>query len=73
MGTLKGYDQLVNLVLDQTSEFLRHPDDPSRLTTETRSLGLTVCRGTTVMLIRWRCFILHAQALLISNLFANSV
>ena len=46
-----GYDQLVNIVLDQTTEFLRDPDDPYRLTEETRSLGLTVCRGPAVMLI----------------------
>ena len=41
----------MNIVLDQTTEFLRDPDDPYRLTEETRSLGLTVCRGPAVMLI----------------------
>jgi U6 snRNA-associated Sm-like protein LSm7 len=27
------------------------PDDPYRITDDTRSLGLVVCRGTSVMLI----------------------
>jgi U6 snRNA-associated Sm-like protein LSm7 len=48
---LKGYDQLVNLVLDETKETLRDPLDAYRLTDETRALGLTVVRGTQVMLI----------------------
>ena len=41
-GTLKGFDQLLNLVLDDTKEFLKDPDDPYRLLDETRTLGLTV-------------------------------
>ena len=28
-----------------------HPDDPFRLTDETRSLGLVVCRGTGVIVV----------------------
>eukprot|EP00696_Hemimastix_kukwesjijk_P015415 gnl/Hemi2/360_TR111_c0_g1_i1.p2 gnl/Hemi2/360_TR111_c0_g1~~gnl/Hemi2/360_TR111_c0_g1_i1.p2 ORF type:complete len:125 (+),score=46.20 gnl/Hemi2/360_TR111_c0_g1_i1:30-404(+) len=51
LGVLKGYDQLVNLVLDDTQEFLRDPNDPTMLSDETRMLGLTVCRGTAVMLV----------------------
>ncbi|XP_078328520.1 U6 snRNA-associated Sm-like protein LSm7 isoform X2 [Crassostrea virginica] len=27
-GVLKGYDPLLNLVLDDTTEYLRDPDDP---------------------------------------------
>uniref|UniRef100_A0A7S2XWT1 Sm domain-containing protein n=1 Tax=Fibrocapsa japonica TaxID=94617 RepID=A0A7S2XWT1_9STRA len=50
-GILKGFDQLVNLVLDETVEFLRDPDDPYRITNETRTLGLVVCRGPQVSLI----------------------
>ncbi|KAH3868169.1 U6 snRNA-associated Sm-like protein LSm7 [Dreissena polymorpha] len=50
-GILKGYDPLLNLVLDDTTEFLRDPDDPFKLTEDTRSLGLVVCRGTSVVLI----------------------
>ena len=51
VGVLKGYDALLNLVLDDTKEFLKDPDDPYRLLDETRSLGLTVCRGTAVTLV----------------------
>eukprot|EP01098_Paradermamoeba_levis_P010734 TRINITY_DN4520_c0_g1_i3.p1 TRINITY_DN4520_c0_g1~~TRINITY_DN4520_c0_g1_i3.p1 ORF type:complete len:101 (-),score=25.22 TRINITY_DN4520_c0_g1_i3:97-399(-) len=50
-GILKGYDNLVNLVLDETIEYLRDAEDPYKLTTETRNLGLSVARGTAVMLI----------------------
>lgn len=50
-GLLKGYDTLVNLVLDECQEFLRDAEDPSRITNNTRSLGLVVCRGSAVMLI----------------------
>jgi U6 snRNA-associated Sm-like protein LSm7 len=50
-GVLKGSDKLLNLVLDDTKEYLKDPNDPYKLLDETRSLGLTVCRGTTVMLI----------------------
>ena len=51
VGVLKGYDALLNLVLDETREYLKDPDDPYRLLDETRSLGLTVCRGTAVTLV----------------------
>lgn len=50
-GTLKGYDQLVNIVLDDCIEYIRDPEDNNKLTEETRSIGLVVCRGTSVMLI----------------------
>ncbi|KAK6628408.1 Sm-like protein lsm7 [Polyplax serrata] len=50
-GILKGFDPLLNLVLDNTTEFLRDPDDPYKLTVDTRMLGLVVCRGTSVVLI----------------------
>ncbi|XVF79601.1 hypothetical protein PTKIN_Ptkin15bG0002300 [Pterospermum kingtungense] len=50
-GTLKGYDQLLNLVLDEAVEFLRDQDDPLKTTDQTRRLGLIVCRGTAVMLV----------------------
>ncbi|KAF0699479.1 Aste57867_9949 [Aphanomyces stellatus] len=43
-GNLKGYDQLVNLVLDDAIEYFETPG-------QTRELGLLVCRGTSVMLI----------------------
>ncbi|EMS57116.1 hypothetical protein TRIUR3_14549 [Triticum urartu] len=50
-GTLKGYDQLLNLVLDEAVESEREQDDPLKLSTKTRQLGLIVCRGTAVMLV----------------------
>lgn len=50
-GLLKGFDQLHNLVLDEAIEYLRDEEDSSRITDETRNLGLVVCRGTTVTLI----------------------
>ncbi|KAJ5883204.1 U6 snRNA-associated Sm-like protein LSm7 [Penicillium subrubescens] len=46
-GTLKGYDQLMNLVLDDVKETMR--DDAGNSTT--RSLGLIVARGTLIVLI----------------------
>ena len=66
-GRLKGFDTLVNLVLDECIEYIRgkkhaeaalysvtlcsDPDDPYKLTNETRQLGLIVCRGTAVTLV----------------------
>ncbi|XP_038222214.1 U6 snRNA-associated Sm-like protein LSm7 [Zerene cesonia] len=50
-GILKGYDPLLNLVLDNTTEYLRDPDDPYKLLDDTRALGLVVCRGTSIVLI----------------------
>ncbi|KAL8831220.1 MAG: hypothetical protein Q9170_005391 [Blastenia crenularia] len=47
IGTLKGYDQLMNLVLDDVKETLR--DDDGNETT--RPLGLIVARGTLLVLI----------------------
>lgn len=46
-GSLKGYDQLMNLVLDEVKETMR--DEEGNETT--RSLGLTVARGTLIVLI----------------------
>ena len=51
VGVLRGYDPLVNLVLDDTEEFIRDPEDPYKLTDKQRKLGLVVCRGPTVTLI----------------------
>lgn len=50
-GVLKGYDPLLNIVLDNCTEYLRDPDDPYKLSDDTRHLGLVVCRGTAVVLI----------------------
>eukprot|EP01122_Echinamoeba_exundans_P011510 TRINITY_DN4595_c0_g1_i1.p1 TRINITY_DN4595_c0_g1~~TRINITY_DN4595_c0_g1_i1.p1 ORF type:complete len:108 (-),score=18.06 TRINITY_DN4595_c0_g1_i1:89-385(-) len=50
-GQLKGFDALLNLVLDDAIEFLRDPEDPykEKADGETRNLGLLVCRGSAVM------------------------
>ncbi|CAO1417140.1 unnamed protein product [Diamesa serratosioi] len=50
-GVLKGFDPLLNLVLDNTTEYLRDPDEGYKFSEETRNLGLVVCRGTSVVLI----------------------
>lgn len=50
-GTLKGFDALVNIVLDDCVEYVRDATDHHKLTEETRTIGLVVCRGTSVMLI----------------------
>ncbi|KAI9759693.1 MAG: Sm-like protein lsm7 [Chaenotheca gracillima] len=47
VGTLKGYDQLMNLVLDDVKELLR--DDEGN--ESSRPLGLIVARGTLLVLI----------------------
>ncbi|CAJ2503581.1 Uu.00g109750.m01.CDS01 [Anthostomella pinea] len=46
-GTLKGYDALMNLVLDDVLEVMR--DDEGK--EATRSLGLVVARGTLLVVI----------------------
>ncbi|KAI0920422.1 hypothetical protein AcW1_002168 [Taiwanofungus camphoratus] len=45
-GVLKGYDQLLNLVLDEVQEQLQGDIQP-----QTRSLGLVVLRGPTITLL----------------------
>ena len=52
-GILRGYDDLVNLVLDECQEYLRDPTaaDQSVVTDKTRKLGLVVVRGTQVSLV----------------------
>jgi len=44
-GVLKGYDQLLNLVLDEVQEEIQVPEP------HVRSLGLTVLRGPTITLL----------------------
>ncbi|KAL7788679.1 like-Sm domain-containing protein [Trichoderma ceciliae] len=46
-GTLKGYDALMNLVLDEVEETLRDEEGNE----SSRSLGLVVVRGTLLVLI----------------------
>ncbi|OAA43549.1 U6 snRNA-associated Sm-like protein LSm7 [Beauveria brongniartii RCEF 3172] len=47
MGTLKGFDALMNLVLDDVQETVRDEDGNE----STRPLGLVVVRGTLLVLI----------------------
>ncbi|KAG7447319.1 U6 snRNA-associated Sm-like protein LSm7 [Guyanagaster necrorhizus] len=44
-GILKGYDQLLNLVLDEVEEEILEPE------AHKRSLGLVVLRGPTITLL----------------------
>ncbi|KAF5314248.1 hypothetical protein D9619_011780 [Psilocybe cf. subviscida] len=44
-GILKGYDQLLNIVLDDVTEEVQLPEP------HTRSLGLTVLRGPTITVL----------------------
>lgn len=49
VGLLKGYDQLMNLVLDDVKEHLRN--ESGTILDETRELGLVVVRGPTLVMI----------------------
>lgn len=49
VGVLKGFDQLMNLVLEDVVETLRDPEDDSILTENTRSLGKVVVRGPQLL------------------------
>lgn len=49
-GKLKGYDHLLNLVLDDCVEYLRD-SETYKISESTRTLGLTVCRGPAVTVI----------------------
>ncbi|GAA5945155.1 U6 snRNA-associated Sm-like protein LSm7 [Sporobolomyces koalae] len=52
VGTLKGYDQLLNLVMDDIEEILRDPETGLPTSPEqTRSLGLAVLRGTSLIVL----------------------
>ena len=50
-GTLKGYDALLNLVLDGTTEYLRETEETIKTGKKTRQLGMVVCRGTNIVTI----------------------
>lgn len=51
VGILKGYDQLMNLVLEEVVEQLRDEDDESILTENTRELGTVVVRGPQLLML----------------------
>ncbi|ORY97344.1 hypothetical protein BCR43DRAFT_489629 [Syncephalastrum racemosum] len=50
VGSLQGYDPLLNLVLDDTIEYIKDLET-GYVTEKTRELGLTVLRGTAVIII----------------------
>lgn len=50
-GKLKGFDHLLNLVLDDTVEYLRDSEEGCSVTENTRKLGLVVCRGPAVTVV----------------------
>ncbi|KAI5956408.1 lsm7 [Candida jiufengensis] len=50
-GILKGFDQLMNLVLEDVKEQIRDPEDEDVLTDKTRDLGLVVVRCTSLLTI----------------------
>ncbi|KAG2179290.1 hypothetical protein INT44_006135 [Umbelopsis vinacea] len=50
VGTLKGYDPLLNLVLDNTTEHIKDLET-DQYTSQKRTLGLSVLRGTAIILI----------------------
>ena len=50
-GILRGFDPLVNIVLESAVETLRDPADLSLLTSNTRKIGKVVCRGTSVIFV----------------------
>lgn len=49
VGVLKGFDQLMNLVLEDVVETLRDPEDESMLTEQTRELGTVIVRGPQML------------------------
>ena len=51
VGVLKGYDQLLNLTLENAVEMLRNPLNPAVLSGESRELGTLVCRGPTITVV----------------------
>jgi U6 snRNA-associated Sm-like protein LSm7 len=51
VGIMRGYDSLLNFVLDDCREYLRDPADPYKLLPTTRHLGRTVCRGGGVLYV----------------------
>ncbi|KAI8380852.1 hypothetical protein BD560DRAFT_387364 [Blakeslea trispora] len=50
VGTLMGYDPLLNLVLDNTIEYQKDLET-GYVTEKSRQLGLSVLRGTAIILI----------------------
>ncbi|KAJ2081385.1 Sm-like protein lsm7 [Coemansia sp. RSA 988] len=50
-GILKGFDQLLNIVLDEAVEISHDPDNPDVSTEKQRRIGLVVLRGPSIILV----------------------
>ena len=51
-GLLKGFDSpIMNLVLDDTIEYMENNEENGQGPTQQRFLGLVVCRGSAVMVL----------------------
>ena len=48
VGILRGFDPMVNVVIDDSVEHLRSENDPYKASGKTRKLGRVVCRGNNV-------------------------
>jgi U6 snRNA-associated Sm-like protein LSm7 len=60
VGTLKGFDQMLNIVLDNAKEYIHDEEDKykrklveqgNEMLQVTRKLGVVVCRGTSIMYV----------------------
>ncbi|KAJ2289146.1 Sm-like protein lsm7, partial [Coemansia sp. RSA 2706] len=50
-GVLKGFDQLLNIVLDEAVETMHDPENPDSSEVQQRSVGLVVLRGPSIILV----------------------
>ncbi|KAJ2344608.1 U6 snRNP-associated protein Lsm7 [Coemansia erecta] len=50
-GVLKGFDQLLNIVLDEAVETIRDPENPDSSEEKQRNVGLVVLRGPSIILL----------------------
>ena len=48
VGVLRGFDPMVNIVIDDSIEYLRSDGDEYKANGKTRDLGRVVCRGNNV-------------------------
>ena len=51
VGLLRSFDGLLNIVLEETVEYLRDPADANTVTDATRFLGQVVVRGTAITVL----------------------
>ena len=51
VGVLRSFDGLLNIVLEETVEYLRDPADANTVTDATRFLGQVVVRGTAITVL----------------------